>query len=86
MKTTVDLPDELLREAKALAASRGETLRELFSVALEDHLNQVPRAARGVHRRSGWRAAFGLARKNETDAVDQIIAGECEAIDPAEWE
>jgi hypothetical protein len=31
MRTTVDLPDELIRAAKARAAERGETLKELFT-------------------------------------------------------
>jgi hypothetical protein len=37
MRTTVDLPDELMRAAKAEAALRGESLKDLFAraVALE---------------------------------------------------
>lgn len=31
MRTTVDLPDELMRAAKAHAARRGESLKELFT-------------------------------------------------------
>ena len=35
MKTTIDLPDELLREAKAVALRRGTTLRAVMTHALE---------------------------------------------------
>jgi hypothetical protein len=31
MRTTVDLPDDLIRAAKARAAERGESLKELFT-------------------------------------------------------
>lgn len=35
MKTTIELPDRLLREAKAIAARRGTTLKALIEHALE---------------------------------------------------
>jgi hypothetical protein len=34
MKTTVEIPDRLLREAKAYAASHGITLREVLETSL----------------------------------------------------
>jgi hypothetical protein len=39
MKTTVELPDDLFRRAKATAAAQGMSLRELFSQALEERLH-----------------------------------------------
>lgn len=46
MRTTLDLPDDLLIEAKATAARRRITLRELFTRALERDLrpSSAPRA------------------------------------------
>ena len=38
MKTTIDLPDGLLREAKAVALRRGTTLRAVMTHALEREL------------------------------------------------
>jgi hypothetical protein len=38
MRTTVELPTELLRAAKIRAAERGETLKELFSRAVANEL------------------------------------------------
>jgi len=34
MKTTVEIPDPLLREARALARKQGRTLRELVEIGL----------------------------------------------------
>jgi len=38
MRTTIDLPDELMRAAKVRAAADGETLKDLFTRALEQEL------------------------------------------------
>ena len=38
MKTTVEIPDALFRQAKATAASRGQTLKALLTDALQSHL------------------------------------------------
>lgn len=40
MKTTLDLPDSLLREAKALAAKEGITLTELVESGLRKVVEQ----------------------------------------------
>lgn len=40
MKTTLDLPESLLREAKALAAKEGITLTELVESALRQVVKQ----------------------------------------------
>jgi hypothetical protein len=40
MKTTVNLPDELLREAQELARREGTTLRELIETGLRNAVKQ----------------------------------------------
>lgn len=40
MRTTLDLPDELLKRAKIEAVQRGTSLRDLVGAALERELNQ----------------------------------------------
>jgi hypothetical protein len=40
MRTTLDLPDDLLRQAKIVAVERGCTLRALFTRALEQELKR----------------------------------------------
>ena len=43
MRTTLDLPDSILREAKAAAAHRGISLKRYFAEALETYQGQVCR-------------------------------------------
>ena len=45
MKTTVDLPDELLRHAKRVARERGTTLRLLIETGLRHVLKGRPKEA-----------------------------------------
>jgi len=51
MRTTIDLPDPLFKEAKSAAALRGVTLRDIVEEALrrqlQPHANRQPAAARG---------------------------------------
>lgn len=42
MRTTLDLPDELLKRAKIAAVERGVTLRELVGSALRKDLAAAP--------------------------------------------
>jgi hypothetical protein len=55
MRTTIDIPDALFRQAKQQAAREGLTLRELVLRALRTHLG---RAARGPYR-FRWRTEKG---------------------------
>jgi hypothetical protein len=45
MKTTFDLPDPLLRRAKAAAAAQGRPLRDLVAEAIEARLAAPPQPA-----------------------------------------
>jgi hypothetical protein len=52
MRTTLDLPDELLKRAKIAAVERGVTLRELVGSALAKDLDAGPEpepVSRKVH-------------------------------------
>ena len=46
MRTTVELPPDLLRAAKSRAAQRGESLKQLFTRALAHELDRSARAPR----------------------------------------
>ena len=59
MKTTVELPDALFRQAKALAATQGVTLRRLFTEALEERLRRCSRVNRAGAADPPWMAGFG---------------------------
>jgi hypothetical protein len=49
MRTTVELPPDLLRAAKARAAERGEALKALFARAVSRELARSATAAREEH-------------------------------------
>jgi hypothetical protein len=49
MRTTVELPPDLLRAAKARAAERGEALKALFVRAVSRELGRSPSGAREEH-------------------------------------
>ena len=52
MRTTVDLPDDLFRAAKAEAAARGETLKDFLTRAVTQELGTaVPSRQRGRRMR-----------------------------------
>ncbi len=57
MKTTFDLPDPLLRKAKAAAADQGRPLRDLVAEALAEKLAALA-VAKGARRSrdSEWKA------------------------------
>jgi len=40
-KLTINLPEELRRQAKAIAALRGETVSEVIRSALEDYISEA---------------------------------------------
>lgn len=51
MKTTLDLPDELLRAAKIRAAKEGRKLKDVVADLLRRGLAERPQGARQVQRR-----------------------------------
>ena len=82
MKTTVEIPDLLFRQAKAAAAQRGIPLKEFFARAVREQL----RRPHGSEQ--PWRQAFGGLRHlhRETRRLERVIAKEFERIDPEEWQ
>lgn len=55
VKTTFDLPDPLLRKAKALAAQQGRPLRDLVAEAIGEKLEGAAGVGKtGGERRSAW--------------------------------
>lgn len=76
MKTTLDLNDALLAEAKALAAHQRTTLTRLVEEGLQLRLRKHQRPARAVqlpvyHGKGGLVAGLdGLSNKALLDAID----------------
>ena len=79
MKTTIELPDELLRRAKVAAATRGISLKRLFAEALEQRLRRggAPSTA------PAWKAVAGelAPLRTETRRIGRLIEDEFEQID-----
>lgn len=79
MKTTIDIPDPLYREAKIRAVETGQTLKRLILTALERELRtevtEEPQGSYWARRklRPGYKAALDKgAFTGGTDSTDAI--------------
>ena len=81
MKTTIDIPDELFRLAKALASLGGISLRQFVTDTLRARLEREEKRARAAD--PPWMKSFGgladLAA--ETARVRALIEEEFESIE-----
>ena len=79
MKTTLEIPDRLLRRAKSVAAARGIPLREFVTEAVKDKL-----AAEASLSEKPWaKFAGGLKHLHkETQRINRLIEEEFEKIEP----
>lgn len=82
MKTTIEVPDVLFRRAKATAAERGQTLKELMNEALQEKL--APRTRTAGLGAPAWMQGFGKLRKlhKETQRVQARIHEAFEVLEP----
>ena len=79
MKTTIELPDDLFREAKATAARRGTALREFVREALAEKLARE----RGERVAAGkWPVPPPDVPSEEIRRVQAIIDAEFDQIEP----
>ena len=67
MRTTIDLPDNLLRRTKALAAVRGSSMKELIVRAVEREVNSGGSDAVGPSARRGDLPVVHLRSKRKLD-------------------
>jgi hypothetical protein len=81
MKTTIEIPDPLFRRAKARAAERGQSLKDLVAEALQEKLAGQAAAAPGE---PAWMSGFGKLRRlrGETARIRARIDEEFERIEP----
>jgi hypothetical protein len=78
MRTTIDLPSDLMQAAKVQAAQRGESLKDLFTRAIA---HEVGSTGRG---RPAGRASFPLIGRDSEPSVEitnEDIAATLEAED-----
>ena len=83
MKTTLEMPDELFRRAKAAAARRGQSLKEMITTALERELVNPATGIRKTRRQQiqvetslqeleRISVEIGAAWQGDVSAVDAI--------------
>ncbi len=84
MKTTIELPDATFRQAKALAAARGMSLKQLFTEALEERLRRGADPNRDGRAEPPWMAGFGALSdlSEETHRILGLIEQEFERLSP----
>ena len=82
MKTTIELPDIAFRQAKALAAGRGITLKQFFTDALEEKLRRCANDTARHGREPPWMAGFGALSDlaQEHRRLGKVIAEEFEVL------
>lgn len=83
MKTTIEIPGTTLRRAKSVAVSRGISLKQFLTEALEDKL----KTAGTPHTPPAWMklaGAFGKTASDraETRRIQQRIDEEFEVLEP----
>ena len=74
MRTTLDLPDDILRRAKIEAVERGSTLRQLVIDALQREMAGAERPRKRLARPPVKLAADAPLRKLTPEAVKRLDA------------
>ena len=80
MKTSVEIPDALLRRAKRETARRGVSLRQFVTEALEDKLKTL-------NQSKPWMKHVGKLKhlRKETRRISRLVEEQFERIDPETW-
>jgi hypothetical protein len=73
VKTTVEIPDPLFREAKAFAARNGIPMREIFERGLETVLRGAKPAARRFRLKTVTTKGQGLVCEDDWGAIRSLI-------------
>jgi hypothetical protein len=79
VKTTVEIPDNLFREAKTAAASRGLSLKTFLTEALKEKLSKPRREW------AEWPVAPPKLAKGEMRRIQSLIDEEFSGIDAEDW-
>ena len=84
MMTTVEIPDALIRQAKAYAASNGMSLKQFFTEALEEKLWRCAGEAAASAAPPPWMAGVGALAdlSQENRRILSLIDDEFEKIAP----
>ena len=82
MKTTIELPDDLFREAKATAALRGSALKEFVREALAEKLARERQAIQATDGKPRWPVPPPNISREEGELIDRAIEEAFEQIEP----
>jgi hypothetical protein len=82
VKTTIELPDELFREAKATAARRGTALKQFFTEALAEKLAREGIIGDGGESPRDWPVPPPDVPIEELKRIGAIIEEAFEKIEP----
>ena len=74
MKTTIDLPDDLLIRAKIHAARKRKTLKELIVAGLRHQLEQEQSSGKSIRRQIRWVTVEGGMPKGIDPANRESLA------------
>ena len=82
MKATLEIPDSVLRRAKSVAATRGNSLREFVTEAVKDKLAAEVRSGE-----KPWVKHMGKLKRlhKETLRINRLIEQDSEKIDLKMW-
>jgi len=86
MKTTLDIPDPLIRQIKACSALNGQPMKMFFIEAVKAKL-EAETGRPSSAQAPVWMQHFG-AFKKQAGAIRQVqatIDAECSHIDPEDW-
>lgn len=86
MRTTIDLPDDLLRQAKAKAALSGVKLKDLIACYVEEGLNRGTPVASGEARDTRRRGPPPVIIPARGIPIQALTADELREIETAEDE
>ena len=79
MRTTLDLPDDVLRRVKARAALKGSTIKALVTQYVENGLRQPD----SIPARVGQRSTLPVIKRGRR-AIDPVTAGVLARLDQEE--
>jgi hypothetical protein len=86
MKTTLEMPDLLMRQVKAYSALSGQSMRVFFIDAVKNRLKEAT-ARKSMKSEPAWMKLFGAAKqdRNIIHEVQTVIDEEFSKINAEDW-
>lgn len=86
MKTTLDIPNPLLRQVKAYAALKGQPMKRFFIDAVKERLHAEVARNAGKHE-PAWVRLFGAGKEHRAAIreVQSLLDKEFSRINPEDW-